>query len=127
MTNSTHTVARRRKPEQISEKAIHEAVVAHWRAFGVPGSFVATIPNMRAHGQAGLTKGVPDLMVISPKLGSKTAFLELKRVGGHLTDEQADFGTLCMLLGIPWAVAYGRVEPIKVLEAWGVVKRTVMQ
>lgn len=112
---------------RLTEKAIHAAVVAHWRVFGVPGSLVATIPNMKAFGQAGLRRGLPDLLVQSPALGAKTGFLELKRVGGHLSEDQADFGQLCFMRGIPWAVAYGRDEPIKILEAWGAVKPMVKQ
>jgi hypothetical protein len=114
----------RSMPAQPSEKQIHAAVIAHWRAFGVPGSLVATIPNMRAFGQAGLTKGLGDLIVLSPTLGDRTGFLELKKVGGHLSEDQADFGQLCFMRGIPWAVTYGRDEPIKVLEEWGAVKPT---
>lgn len=111
----------------LSEKAIHQAVIGHWRAFGVPGSLVATLPNMRAFGQAGLTKGLPDLIVLSPTLGDKTGFLELKKVGGLLSEAQADFGQLCHMRGIPWAVAYGRDEPITILENWGAVKAMVRQ
>ena len=105
-----------------TEKQIHKAVIDHWRACGLPGTLVATIPNMRAHGQAGLTKGLADLIVITPALGGKTAYLELKKTGGHLSEAQADFGQLCFMRGIPWAVSYGRDEPIKILEEWGAVK-----
>jgi hypothetical protein len=81
---------------------------------------VATIPNMRAHGQAGLTPGLPDLMVIAPNL--PIGFIELKRQGGLCTEEQADFAALCTFRGIPWEVTYGRDEPIDLLEKWGAVK-----
>lgn len=118
-----------RKPlkRRLSERAIHQAVIAHWRAFGVPGSLVATIPNMRAMGQAGLTRGLPDLVVISPALGGKTAFLELKTEDGHLSEYQADFEALCNLRGVPWAVTFGRDQPIRQLELWGAVKAMVKQ
>lgn len=110
-----------------SEKQIHAAVLAHWRSFGVPGSLVATIPNAKPHGQAGLTKGLPDLLVLSPMLGSKTGYIELKRDGGLIREEQADFGQMCFMRGIPWAVTYGRDEPIRLLEKWGAVRRAVEQ
>lgn len=122
MTVSTPTEARGRTA---TEKQIHTAVIAHWRACGVPGSLVATIPNMRAAGQAGLTKGLPDLIVLSPTLGDLTGYLELKKVGGMLSEAQADFGQFCQMRGIPWAVAYGRDEPIKILEEWGAVRAKV--
>ena len=101
----------------ISEKYIHSAVMAHWKACGVPGSMVATIPNMRASGQAGLTKGLPDLIIIAP--GLPIGFLELKRKGGELSKHQNAFRDLCISRGIPFSVTYGRDEPITVLEAWG--------
>ena len=118
-----------RKPlkRRVSERAIHQAVIAHWRAFGVPGSLVATIPNMRAMGQSGLTPGLPDLIVISPALGHMAGFLELKADDGHLSEAQADFEALCALRGIPWAVTFGRDQPIRQLELWGAVKAMVRQ
>lgn len=115
------------KLTRATEKQIHAAVIAHWRACGVPGSLVATIPNARAHGQYGLTKGLPDLMVISPTLGELTGYLELKRVGGHVSEDQAEFGQMCFMRGIPWVVTFGRDEPIRVLEKWGAVRRMVRQ
>lgn len=108
-----------------SEKAIHAAVIAHWRVFGVPGSLVATIPNEGAKGQAGLRKGLPDLLVISPQL--PIGFIELKKDGGLVSEAQADFAQLCHLRGIPWEVTFGRDEPICILEKWGAVKRMVKQ
>ena len=103
-----------------SEKAIHAAVIAHWRAFGVPGSLVATIPNMGAFGQSGLFKGLPDLLVLSPEL--PVGFIELKREGGKARAEQTAFGAMCAALEINHAITFGRDEPIRILEAWGVVR-----
>lgn len=105
-----------------SEKAIHAAVIDHWRICGVPGSLVATIPNEGAKGQPGLRRGLADLLVIAP--GLPVGFLELKRIGGLLTEDQADFGQLCAMQRIPWAVSYGRDEPIAILEQWGVVRKS---
>jgi transcriptional regulator with XRE-family HTH domain len=106
-----------------SEDQITAAVIEHWRAFGVPGSLVASIPNKRAFGQAGLTKGLPDLLVLSPQLGRFTGYIEQKRGrGGKLSDAQIDIGKLLVERGVPYAVCRGRDEPIKILEAWGAVK-----
>lgn len=113
-----------RDPAKLSEKAIQAAVIKHWRKLGVPGSLVAAIPNAHAHGQPGLTKGLPDLIVLSPTLGDLTGFLELKAIGGTISEAQADFGQLCFMRAIPWAVTYGRDEPIKMLEKWGAVRAT---
>ena len=116
------------KTPRLPEKAIHAAVMAHWRAFKVPGSLVATIPNEFAKGQAGLTPGLPDLMVIAPGLPEGvTGYIELKADNGLVRESQADFAALCHLRGIPWEVTFGRDEPIAVLEKWGAVKRMVQQ
>lgn len=105
----------------MTEAQIHKAVIDHWKAFGRPDTLVATIPNMRAFGQHGLTKGLFDLLVIAPELG--TGFIELKREGGKLSDDQFRFLELCERANVPVAVTYGRDEPIKVLEGWNIVRR----
>lgn len=90
----------------------------HWRACGKPSTLVATIPNMRAAGQHGLTKGLPDLIVIGPGIHG---YIELKTEAGTLSQPQRDFLDLCSLHNIRWAVTYGRDEPIDVLKEWGIV------
>lgn len=104
----------------MTEAQIHKAVIAHWKACGLPDTLVATIPNMGAMGQHGLTKGLPDLMVIGHFPG--VGFIELKREGGRLSEAQKAFQALCRTLGVQHAVTYGRDEPIKVLEDWQVVR-----
>jgi hypothetical protein len=119
---------RRRKTDrnvEPLEDAITAAVIDHWRVFGVPRSLVASIPNKRAFGQAGLTPGLPDLIVLSPQLGALTGYIEQKRgLGGRLSPAQIDIGALLRERGAPYAVCKGRDEPIRVLEEWGAVKRT---
>lgn len=115
-------MARKRKIFAPRESLIQQAVVDHWKAFQVPGSLVAAIPNARAAGQAGLTKGLFDLVVMSPTLGDKTGWLELKADDGELSDDQLKIKLIMIARGVPYAVAYGRDEPIKVLEFWGAVR-----
>ena len=103
----------------ISEKAITKAVIDHWRAFGVPGTLVAAIPNMGAMGQYGLTKGLPDLLVIGP-MGA--GFLELKIETGKRTGAQVEFADLCWKHGVNYWCCYGRDDPIAKLKEWGVIK-----
>ncbi len=110
------------------EKAIQTAVLAHWQAAGTLGSLVAAVPNAGALGQPGLTAGLFDLIVMSPTLGNKTAWLELKREcrrtakDGGLSAAQLKFRSFCEILGMPHAVAYGRDEPIEVLRQWGAIR-----
>lgn len=108
---------------KITERAIQQAVIDHWRAFRVPGTLVAACPNAKAHGQAGLTRGLFDLVVIGgPVLLDRTGWIELKAEGGRLRPEQRAFQELLIRSGTPYAVAYGRDEPIRVLEEWKVVR-----
>jgi len=115
-------MARKRKIFAPSEDDITAAVVDHWKLLGVPGSLVASIPNKRAFGQPGLKRGLADLLVLAPEL--PVGFMELKRDwDSPISDDQLDFGKLCMRLGVAYTVAVGRDEPIRMLEAWGAVRR----
>jgi hypothetical protein len=114
--------ARRRNRFEPSEDAITAAVIDHWRVCGKAGSLVAAIPNKRAFGQAGLTPGLPDLLVLSMRLGDRAGFIELKRGrGGRLSAAQIAIGELMRVLGVPYALCSGRDEPISQLKAWGAI------
>ena len=106
---------------RITEKQITRAVVEHWRMLGLPGTLVASIPNEGAKGQYGLRKGLPDLMVISPSL--PVGFMEIKTATGTLKPDQAEFAQLCTARGIPHVVTFGRDDPIRALEDWGVIRK----
>jgi hypothetical protein len=104
----------------MKEAQIHKAVVKHWETLGKPGTLLATIPNMGAMGQYGLTKGLPDLIVIGPGLHG---YIELKTETGKLSQHQQDFQSLCIARGIPFFVTYGRDEPIRLLEELNIVRK----
>ena len=104
----------------MTEKQIQAAVIAHWKRLGIPGTLVAAIPNARAFGQAGLTQGLFDLLVIG---NERVHFLELKTDKGKVSPYQLAFQALLIANGIPYAVTYGREQPIRVLEDWGICRR----
>ncbi|MGA0595634.1 hypothetical protein [Enterovirga sp. CN4-39] len=106
---------------KLRESSIQSAVIAHWRALGYPDTLVAAIPNARAFGQAGLTKGLPDLMVIGGKV-VPVGFIELKAAKGAERPEQAAIRRLCTAHGVPCVLTRGLDEPITILEQWGVVR-----
>lgn len=121
-----HPQASRRMPFKgvpMRESAIQSAVVKHWRMFGLPHTLVAAIPNEGAKGQAGLTKGLPDLLVIGGRV--RIGFMELKTRTGRLSLEQKLFRSLCGFSTIPFVDTYGRDEPIAILEGWGIVRPQV--
>nr|USU32951.1 hypothetical protein NG677_04410 [Methylobacterium sp. OTU13CASTA1] len=126
MRTFAHPQASRRMPFKgvpMRESAIQDAVMKHWRMFGLPHTLVAAIPNARAAGQAGLTKGLPDLIVIGGRV--RIGFVELKVRTGRLSLEQKAFRSLCAFASIPFVDTYGRDEPIAILETWGVVRPQV--
>ncbi|MCJ2009781.1 VRR-NUC domain-containing protein [Methylobacterium sp. J-092] len=125
MRHPSVTTGRRMLPSKVPmrESAIQAAVCQHWRMFGRPHTLVAAIPNEAAKGQAGLTKGLPDLLVIGGTV--RLGFIELKVPTGRLSLEQKTFRNLCAFCSIPFVEAYGRDEPIKVLEDWGILRRQV--
>jgi hypothetical protein len=108
---------------RMSEKDILAAVLAHWRALGQPNTLVSTIPNAGAFGQLGLTKGLPDLLVLGPSIPGRVGFIELKTAKGKPSEAQIDFQARCQSLGLSYAMTFGRDEPIYTLECWGVVRR----
>jgi hypothetical protein len=125
MCHLTHYLAppalsRMKRP--LTEKAIQAACIDHWRKLGVPGSLVAAVPNANAFGQSGLTCGLFDLVVMSPTLGPKTGWLEIKTATGKLSLDQVRLGELMLELGIPHAVCYGRDQPIEQLRWWGAIR-----
>ena len=124
-TFAHHPISRRLpiKGVPMRESAIQAAVCQHWRMFGLPHTLVAAIPNEAAKGQAGLTKGLPDLLIIGGRV--RIGFMELKTPTGRLSLEQKTFRALCAFVSIPFADTYGRDEPIAILEAWGVVRPQV--
>lgn len=123
MTAWKHKPTAPGEKRKMTEAEITKAVVAHWRSRGVAGSLVASIPNMGARGQYGLTKGLPDLLVIVP--GYPVAFLELKTENGKLSEHQRAFGDICTGAGVLNAVAYGLDQALAVLEAWGALRPEV--
>ena len=114
---------RKRKLFVPREVEIQAACLEHWLALGLPNTLVAAIPNAFAHGQPGLTRGLPDLLVLGPRVPSGVGFIELKRdAASPISAEQLAFGDLCFKLYIAHAICVGRDEPIRQLERWGVVK-----
>ncbi len=113
--------ALRKRRVSMRETMIQSAVVDHWRSVGLPGTLVAAIPNQLAFGQPGLHRGLFDLVVIGGRVG--VGFIELKTETGTPSDEQKAFRDILIFNGIPYAITYGRDEPIRVLEDWEIVRK----
>jgi hypothetical protein len=89
-------MARRRREDYFidpSRDALQAAVLEHWKMLSVEGSLVAAIPNKKACGQARLTPEQPDLIVLTPLLGSMTGFIELRTSAGNSAQTSARSAT----------------------------------
>ena len=110
-----------RKPRPLSERAIQTHLMNRWRALGRPGTLLACVPNARAAGQAGLTRGLFDLVAIGGNVGC--GWLELKTERGSLSYHQEVFKAALVQNNVPYAVAYGLDQAIHVLETWEIIRR----
>jgi hypothetical protein len=113
---------------QAKEFALHVAVVSTLRRFARPDWQWCHIPsgelrNKRTAAKLkamGTRPGWSDFILISPA-GILHA-LELKRVGGVLSDRQEDFATWCGLCGVPHRVARNVGEALAAFSAWGCLR-----
>jgi len=120
----------RRQPKLAPiEREQQRAVMEHWEWLRKPNTLLAAIPNAGALGQPGLTPGLADLVALGPELpgGMPVGFIELKRhERSIISDAQIKFAELCHLLGVPHAFAFGRDDAVRVLEAWGLVRKALV-
>jgi VRR-NUC domain len=68
----------------------------------------------------GLQRGWPDFILISPH--GSLRFLELKRQGEALSDDQEKFRVHCIRHGIPHAVAFDVDQALATLDQWGCLR-----
>jgi hypothetical protein len=108
------------------ERDVQKAIV-DWLNFVLPKTYrVFAIPNAarrmkggRAGNAApGLRKGVPDLCIVGE---GRTAFIEVKRPGGKLRDEQSEWGNWCVLTGAAdWCCAMSLDDARAAVAHWGI-------
>ena len=60
-------------------------------------------------------------------MGRLTGFIELKADDGRPSAEQLVVEAIMVARGIPYAMTYGRDQPIKILELWGAVRPQISQ
>ncbi len=112
------------------EQQIQQAVIQHLRLRAEPMVFFWSTPNegkrsftnAAALKAAGLTAGVPDLLILK---GGQLHALELKAPNGRLTPSQRGVMQRMIDCGAHAAVAYSIDEALVTLEYWGCLKRNV--
>jgi hypothetical protein len=71
-----------------------------WRWTHIPSGEVRDMRTAAKLKQMGTKRGWPDFLLVSPDGAIRC--LELKRIGGKLTDDQADFQTWCIAQAVPY-------------------------
>jgi hypothetical protein len=94
-----------------------------WRYTHIPLGEYRTKATAARLKRMGVIAGWPDFILMPPTgLGH---FLELKRRGGALSDEQKGFAAWCAAHGVPYAVVKSFDEALTQLKAWGAVRTGV--
>jgi hypothetical protein len=70
--------------------------------------------------QFGLQRGWPDILLISPQ--ALPHFLELKRLGEELSEEQEELRRWCLHVGVPHAVTWSMDRVLATFDAWGCLR-----
>ncbi len=118
---------RPRKAPTVTPKEIElHMAVAHllrkhanpaWRWTHVPSGELRDVRVATKLKRMGTQRGWPDFILVSP--AGKFHALELKRLGGRLSEAQQDFQTWAAARGISHSVAENMDQVIAVLNFWG--------
>ena len=98
------------------------------KRFVMPGWRYTHLPmgELREHATAvrlrrmGVTRGWPDLMFVSAT--GEVCFMELKRRGSHLTEEQDEIATFLGNAGLRYNCVDNFQDALVTLKIWGVVR-----
>jgi VRR-NUC domain len=94
---------------------------ADWIWFHVPNGEVRDKRLAAKLKAMGVKPGIPDLVLLSSY--NSVRFLELKRKGESLSEEQEEFRILCIRLGHPHAIARSVEDAVAILESWGCLRK----
>jgi hypothetical protein len=104
--------------------AVADLLRAHclpdWRWTHVPSGGLRDIITAARMKRFGLQRGWPDILLISPR--ALPHFLELKRLGEALSEEQEELRRWCLRVGIPHAVAWKIDQVLKTFDEWGCLR-----
>lgn len=110
------------------EHQIQTALFRAWKKRGRPGAMMFAVPNGGARDvvtarrlkDEGVMSGAPDICAI---VGGATYFIEVKRVGGAMSDQQKAFQAKLREAGAIARTVYGYMQAVKMLEDIGVLRR----
>jgi hypothetical protein len=99
-----------------------------WRWWHIPSGEKRSPATGARLKRMGVQRGLPDFELLAPLGASWRArphFLELKRRGGALSEEQKEFAAWCGANDVPYAVVKSFDEALTQLKAWGAVRTGV--
>jgi hypothetical protein len=91
-----------------------------WRWTHIPSGGLRDVITASRMKRFGLQRGWPDILLISPK--RLPHFLELKRLGAALSDDQEAMRAWCMKVRIPHCVAWKLDEVLEIFDLWGCLR-----
>lgn len=120
------------KPRKAKEFGLHVMTADLMRRWGTRGWIWSHFPSGEKRNpitggrlkRMGLQKGWPDFLLVSPR-PARLYMLELKRLDGGLTDEQASLQAWCLANDVPYAVCDNFRDLVAQLRDWGAVRATV--
>jgi hypothetical protein len=119
-----------RRPPPAPEFHLHILVADVLRRWIMPGWRFTHIASGEYRSKAtagrlkrmGVIPGWPDFILLSPLPTREAHFLELKRRGRKLSDEQDDFAAFCRMHGYPFEWTDNFDSALAVLKCWGAIK-----
>ena len=101
-------------------RLLNDCADRSWRWTHFPAGELRDKITARRLKDMGTKPGVPDFLLFPP--WRLTHFLELKRKGGVISDQQSAWADWCHAVGYPHAIAYDFDAAVAVLTHWGVVR-----
>jgi len=91
-----------------------------WKWWHTPNGGLRGIKTAVQLKRASVVPGIPDFALIAPD--GRAHFIELKRIGESLTEDQVEFRRWCTQHGVPHSIAFTLHEALAFLDAIGALR-----
>jgi hypothetical protein len=99
---------------------LRDHALPEWQWWHTPNGEARNIITGARLKRYGVRRGIPDLALIAPD--GRAHFLELKRIGQDLTEDQEDFQLWSIRHGVPHSVAFTIDEALAFLDHIGCLR-----
>jgi hypothetical protein len=103
-------------------KLLREHCLQEWRWFHVPNGEKRDMRTATKLKQMGVQRGVADFILFSPFDNRQIHFLELKRLGEGLNEDQEDWREWALSHGAKYEVAWTMEQVLLAFERWGCLR-----